>query len=155
MASKKEKDIIHEPDFFVRAFSSVSTFVRENTRRCIYGLIVFVIVTAGIVSYFLYAHHQDQKTQYELSLGISAFGAYTSTLSKDDIDKAEHIFQNIADRQRGNARDIARLYLARINLAHGRKDEALALYRQVAGNSKNRILADLAESVIKNIDKKE
>jgi len=50
MARKREKEIIHRPDILVQAFDSVSTYIRVNTRQCLYGLAALIVVVAVVVS---------------------------------------------------------------------------------------------------------
>jgi hypothetical protein len=154
MARKKEKEIIHKPDILVQAFDSVSTYIRVNTRQCLYGLGALIVVVALVVSYAVYAHYQDQKIQYQLAQGIKTVEMYGQTRAPADIDKAEVIFQRIASSASGKSRYIAKLYLANINLTKGKREEAIKLYQEVAHNSSNQALTYLADKAIKSIEKK-
>lgn len=154
MARKKEKDLMHQPDILMRAYESVSMYVQENTRRCIYGLAALCIIIAAVASYFVYANYQDKKIQYQLAQGIHAMDAYGQTRAQADIEKAQGIFQKIADQASGKPRYISRLYLANISLMRGKRDEALKAYQDVAKNSSNEVLTQLANQAIKNIEKK-
>ncbi|HOW55610.1 MAG TPA: tetratricopeptide repeat protein [Syntrophorhabdaceae bacterium] len=154
MTRKKEKEIIHQPDILVKTLETVTAYIRSNTKQCIYGLIAFFIIVAGAASYFVYAHYQDQKMQYELTQGIKAFELYGRSAAASDIDKADGIFQKIASASRGKSRYIAKMYLAKINMARGKTQEAAKLYQEVSLNSSNQSLAYLANNALKNIEKK-
>ena len=154
MARKKEKDIIHKPDILVQTFESVSMYIRENTRQCLYGLAAFLVIVAAIASYMVYAHYQDQKIQYQLAQGVNAMETYGQTRAAGDIEKAESIFAKIASTASGKPRYIAKLYLANINMTRGKREEALKLYQEVSRNSSNQALSYLADKAVKNIEKK-
>ncbi len=154
MTRKKEKEIIHQPDILVKTLETVSMYVRTNTRQCIYGLIAFVIIVAAVASYFVYTHYQDQGLQYELTRGIKAFDAYSRTGAPGDMDKADDIFQKIASASSGKPHYIAKLYLAKINMARGKTQEATKLYQEVSRNSSNQALTYLADNALKSIEKK-
>ncbi len=154
MARKKEKDIIHKPDILVQTLESVSMYIRENTKQCLYGLAAFLVIVAAIASYMVYAHYQDQKIQYQLAQGVMAVEAYGQTRAAGDIEKAEGIFAKIASDTSGKPRYIAKLYLANINMTRGKREEALKLYQEVSRNSSNQALTYLADKAVKNIEKK-
>lgn len=154
MARKKEKELIHKPDMLVTAFESVSLYIRENRKQCIYGLVALLVIVAAVATYIAYANHQADKVQYQLARGITAWETYEQTRTSGDIDKAEGIFQNIASGASGKPRYISKLYLANINMARGKQDEALKLYQDVSRNSSNKTLTYLANNGIKSLEKK-
>ncbi len=154
MTRKKEKEIIHQPDVLVKTLETVTAYIRDNTRQCIYGLVVLIIVIAGVASYFVYSHYQDQRLQYELTQGIKAFDTYSRSGTAGDMDKADGIFQKIAAGSSGKPRYIAKMYLARINMARGKTQEAVKLYQEVSRNSSNQAITYLADNALKNIEKK-
>lgn len=154
MARKREKEIIHKPDILVQAFDSVSTYIRVNTRQCLYGLAALIVIVAVVVSYAVYAHYQDQKVQYQLAQGMKAVEMYGQTRAPADIDKAEGIFQGIVSGASGKSRYIAKLYLANISMAKGKREEAIKLYQEVSRDSSNQALTYLADKAIKSIEKK-
>jgi len=100
------------------------------------------------------AHYQDQKVQYQLALGIKAVEMYGQTRAPADIDKAEGIFQRIVSGSSGKSRYIAKLYLANINMAKGKREEAIKLYQEVSRNSSNQTLTYLADKAINSTEKK-
>jgi len=154
MTRKKEKDIVHKPDILVQTFESVSMYIRENTKHCLYGLVAFLVIVAAVASYMVYAHFQDQKIQYQLAQGVQAVETYGQTRAAGDIEKAESIFTKIASSTNGKPRYIAKLYLANINMTRGKREEALKLYQEVSSSSSNQALTYLADKAIKNIEKK-
>jgi hypothetical protein len=154
MVRKKEKELIHKPDIVVQAFESVSAYIRDNSKQCMYGLAALLIIIAAVVSYIVYANHRDEKVQYQITQGMVAWETYGQTRAAGDIDKAEGIFQKIASGASGKPRYISKLYLANINMARGKHDEALKLYQEVSRDSSNKSLSYLADNAIKSIEKK-
>ncbi|MHB8109394.1 MAG: tetratricopeptide repeat protein [Syntrophorhabdaceae bacterium] len=154
MARKKDKEILHHPDIFMRSYDYVSLYIQENTKQVIYGLIAILLIAAGVASYFIYANYQDKKVQYQLAQGIQAMETYGQTKAQTDIAKAQDIFQKIASQTQGNPRYISTLYLANISLIQGKRDEALKQYQDVARNSSNDILIQLANTALKSVEKK-
>ncbi|MDD3846891.1 MAG: hypothetical protein PHC90_11100 [Syntrophorhabdaceae bacterium] len=154
MARKREKEIIHRPDIFVQAFDSISMYIRENTKQCLYGLAAFLIIVAVVASYIVYANYQDEKVQYQITQGIMALETYGQTRAAGDIDKAEGIFQKIAVGASGKSRYVSKLYLANISMTRGKREEALKLYQEVSRDSSNKALTYLADKAITTIEKK-
>lgn len=154
MARKKEKDIVHQPDILVETLAKVTSYIRNNVRQCIYGLIALIIVIACVASYFVYSHYQDQGLQYELTQGIKAFDTYSRTGAAGDMDKADVIFQKIASASSGKPHYIAKMYLANINMARGKTQEAVKLYQEVSRSSSSQAITYLADNALKNIEKK-
>ncbi len=153
MARKKEKELIHKPDMLTQAFESVSWYIRENSKQCLYGLAALLVIVAAVVSYILYMNYQAEKIQYQLAQGITAWESYEQTRTAGDIDKAQGIFQGIATGASGKPRYISKLYLANINMARGKTDEALKLYQEVSKDSSNKTLIYLADNAIKSVEK--
>jgi len=154
MARKKDKEILHHPDIFMRTYDYVAIYIQENTKQCLYILVAFIVVAAGVGSYFLYSNYQDKKIQYQLAQGINAMETYGQTRAQGDMAKAQEIFQKIAVQTHGKPRYISTLYLANINLIQGKRDEALKQYQDVARNSSNDVLTHLANTAIKSMEKK-
>lgn len=154
MARKKEKEILHQPDIFMRMYDYVSIYIQENSKQCLIILAVVVLVAAGITSYFIYSNYQDKKIQYQLAQGIQAMETYGQTRAQEHVTKAQEIFQRLAAQTHGKPRYISTLYLANINLIQGKRDEALKQYQEVARNSSNDTLTRLANTAIKSLEKK-
>lgn len=138
----------------MQAYDWVSMYVRENTRRCIYGLVAVCIIIAAVASYFVYSNYQDKKIQYQLAQGIRAMDAYGQTRAQADIEKAEGIFQKLASQTGGRSCYISKLYLANINMLRGQREEALKMYQDVSRNSSNESLTRLANKAIAGLEKK-
>lgn len=154
MTRKKEKEIIHQPDILTQAYEWVLMYIHENTRQCIYGLVALCVVVAAVASFFVYSNYQDKKIQYQLFQGIQAMDGYGQTRSQEFLDKAESIFQKTASQASGKPRYISKLYLANITMIRGKRDDALKMYQDVAKNSSNEVLTQLANQAIKNLEKK-
>jgi hypothetical protein len=154
MARKSEKEIIHRPDILMQAYEWTLAYIHENTRQVIYGLAAFCIIIAAVASYFVYTNYQDKKIQYQLATGIQAMDTYTQTRAQAEIEKAEGIFQKLAEKAGGNPRYISKLYLADIDMIRGKRQDALKMYQDVAKNSSNDTLTFLANQAIKGLEKK-
>ena len=154
MARKSEKEITHRPDILMQAYEWTLAYIQENTRQVIYGLAAFCVIVAAVASYFVYSGYQDKKIQYQLARGIQAMDAYEQTRAQAEIEKAERIFQKLAEKAGGNPRYISKLYLADIDMIRGKRVDALKMYQDVAKNSSNDTLTYLANQAIKGLEKK-
>jgi predicted negative regulator of RcsB-dependent stress response len=154
MVKKKEKEIIRKPDVILKTIGSALQFVQNNAKQCIIGVVVFLIVVAAVTAYGLNAKNQYNKTQYRLSQGIQSFNEYNASGKKEDIDKAETIFSEVAQKKKGELSSIAKLYQAKINYISGKNEDAKKLYQEVMTTASSATLKALAEKAIQHIEKK-
>jgi hypothetical protein len=74
--------------------------------------------------------------------------------NEEDLRNSEGAFKDILAQKQGKTYKIARLYLARIQYLHGKKDEAAKLYRDILKDSPDSLLKTIAEKAIVDIEKK-
>ncbi|MBA4390591.1 MAG: hypothetical protein C0399_06610 [Syntrophus sp. (in: bacteria)] len=154
MVKKKEKEILRKPDIILKTIKSAMQFVQNNAKQCSIGLVVFLIVVAAVAAYGFNAKNQYDKTQYRLSQGIQSFNEYNASGKKEDIDKAETIFNEVAQKKKGELSYIAKLYQAKINYTRGKSEDAKKMYQEVMGSTSSATLKALAEKAIQHIEKK-
>jgi predicted negative regulator of RcsB-dependent stress response len=154
MVKKKEKEIVRKPDIILMTIGSAIQFVQNNAKQFIIGLVVFLIVIAAVTAYGFNAKNQYDKAQYRLSQGIQSFNEYSASGKKEDIDKAEAIFNEVAQKKKGELSSIAKLYQAKINYARGKIEDARKLYQEVISSASSVTLKALAEKAIQHIEKK-
>jgi predicted negative regulator of RcsB-dependent stress response len=150
---KKDKEIIHKPDMLLTLFTSTMQFLRNNSKQCIVGLVIFLIAIAAGYVYMLHLNSQYDKIQYQLSQGIQSFNEYNMSAKQDDINKAESIFNEVAQKKKKQSQYIAKLYLAKINYMRGKNEDAKRIYQEIIKGTSNSMLRTLAEKAIQHIDK--
>jgi len=140
-----------KPDALLSAFQYCITWVRNNARTSIF--IGVVIVCLGLAGWGLAAHQmsKDEKAQYTLSQGIRNFEEYAITMKGDGLSKAEKSFKSLAKESPAGIKDVAKLYLARIATMKGNKEDAKALYAEVAKKPYNDVVKKLSESALKDM----
>jgi hypothetical protein len=151
---KKDKEIINKPDMFFTLFTSTIQFIRENAKQCIVGLVVFLVAIAAGYVYMLHMNSQYDKIQYQLTQGIQSFNEYNTNGKQEDIEKAETIFNEIAQKKMRQSYYIAKLYLAKINYMRGKSEDAKKIYQEIIRGTSSTMLKTLSEKAIQHIDKK-
>ncbi|RPI99710.1 MAG: hypothetical protein EHM36_15635 [Deltaproteobacteria bacterium] len=154
MPKKGIKAEIRKPDMVMRSIGAAYDFVRINLKLCIVIAAACLVVASGVYGYALYEKKQGDKEQYALSQGIRSFQEYSATGKQDDLLKSEKIFSEIVAEKEGEAYSIAQLYLARIRFLQGKKDEALALYKEVLKGSPESTVKTLAQKAVVQLEKK-
>jgi len=155
VARKKIKEEIRKPDILQTSLQRTTAWVKGHTRVCIIAAaaVLFMIVSGW--GYAAYRAGKDEKAQFRLSEGIRSFQEYTVNPGGDSLSKAEASFKSVAGDSSGGIRDVARLYLARIAAARGAKDEARNLYTQLVRNPSNDVVKKLAETGLRELEKKQ
>lgn len=151
---KKEKEFIHKPDLLLTWFESTIRFIRENLKLCIIALAILFVAAASGYAYKLHLDSQYDKIQYQLAQGIQSFNEYIGNEKKEDIEKAEAIFTDVAQKKKGESYFIAKLYLAKINYSRGKNEDAKKIYQEIIKDSSSSALRVLSEKAIQHIDKK-
>ena len=151
---KKDKEIIQKPDMFHTLFTSTMQFIRTNTKLCIIGLVVLLVAIAAGYTYMLHLNSQYDKIQYKLTQGIQSFNAYNASGKQEDIEKAEGIFNEIAQKKMRQSYYIAKLYLAKINYMRGKNEDAKQIYQEIIKGTSSPMLKTLSEKAIEHIAKK-
>jgi predicted negative regulator of RcsB-dependent stress response len=151
---KKDKEIIQKPDMLFTLFTSTMQFIRNNSKQCIIGLVVFFIALAAGYAYTLHVKSQYDKIQYKLAQGIQSFNEYNTNGKQENIEKAESIFNEIALKKMKQSHYIAKLYLAKINYMRGKNEDAKKIYQEIIKGTSDSMLKALSEKAIEHIDKK-
>jgi predicted negative regulator of RcsB-dependent stress response len=151
---KKDKEIIQKPDILFTLFTSTVQFIRNNSKQCIVGLVVFLVALAAGYAYMLHVKSQYDKIQYKLTQGIQSFNEYSVNGKQEDIEKAESIFNEISQKKMQQSHYIAKLYLAKINYMRGKNEDAKKIYQEIIKGTSDSMLKALSEKAIEHIDKK-
>jgi hypothetical protein len=105
---KKDKEIIHKPDMLLTLFTSTMQFIRNNSKQCIAGFVIFLIAIAAGYAYMLHLNSEYDKIQYKLTQGIQSFNEYNTSGKQEDIVKAESIFNEVAQKNKKQSYYISR-----------------------------------------------
>ncbi|OPY67537.1 MAG: hypothetical protein A4E57_02267 [Syntrophorhabdaceae bacterium PtaU1.Bin034] len=151
---KKIKEEIKKPDVLLTAFDRVTFWLKANMRTCI--IIATIVVLAGLAGwgYAVYRANKDDKVQYLLSEGIRSFQEYSMAGKTESLAKAETTLKDVVRDGSSGIRDVAKLYLARIAVIKGAKEEARGLYNQILKNPSNDVVKRLSETGLQEIEKK-
>ena len=148
------KEFVRKPDFVMRGAASLIQFVKDHSKECIIGIIILFLAAAASFAYTLHQQNRDDAVQYQLSTAISAFDSYSAKGSKEDLEKAEKLFNEIVGKKRGQSQYVAKLYLAKLSYMRGDSQNAKKYYEEVAKYTSSTSLKAIAEGAISHIDKK-
>lgn len=155
MAKRKIRDEIRKPDVLQTFAQQAIVWIKENKARCIIAAAVVVAVLASGWGYGLYRANKDEKAQYLLSEGMGSFQEYAVNPKGDGLARSEGSFTKAAREGSGGVRDIAKLYLARIAVLKGMKEQARRLYTEVDRSASSDVLKRLSEEGLQDLDKKQ
>ncbi|MGD0230565.1 MAG: hypothetical protein ABSC19_09430 [Syntrophorhabdales bacterium] len=155
MAKKKIRDEIKKPDMLQSTVDDAVAWVKENRGTCIVAGILVVLIALSGWGYGAYRADRDERAQYTLYQGIRAFQEYTVNPKGDGLSKAEASFRKVTETGSGGLRDVAKLYLARIGVRKGMKEEARRLYGEIDRRPANNAVKILSESGLKELDSKQ
>ncbi len=144
MPRKKMKQEIKKPDFLQTTFQLVLEWTKGHRTVCIAGAVVALLVVLAVWGYGAYRTGEDQKAQYALFQGMNSFHAYAVDPKSNGLSEAEGNFKKVAGESSGGLRDIARLYLAKIDAIKGMKGEAQRLYAEINKNPSNDVTKKLS-----------
>lgn len=153
MPRRKLREELKREDFLLSTFEKSKIWVRENVRNVIIGTIVVVLLALSGWAFAAYKAGKNDRAQHLLATGISKFQEYEMANKADALPKAEADFKEVVKNSSDGPRDAAQLYLARIAVAKGNKEEAKALYRRIVQKPSNSIVKKLAETGLLNIEK--
>ncbi len=151
---KNVRDEIRRPDPIQSFFTDTIDWVRENRNRCIAIAIIAVIVGGAGWGYGYYRSARDEKAQFLLAQGIRSYQEYVGNPQGDALARTERTFQEAAKAGPAGVRDISRLYLARIALLKGSKEEARRLYSEVNRSASSDVVKKLSDAALQDLDKK-
>ena len=153
MPKRKIREELKKEDFLLSTFEKWKAWIRENTRTCIVGAAVVILVCLSGWAFLAYRSSKNEKAQYLLAAGITSFQEYTMANKADALPKAEADFRKVVQGSSDGLRDAAKLYLAQIAAIKGNKDEAKTLYKGIIRNPSNDITKKLAETGLQNVEK--
>jgi hypothetical protein len=151
MVRKTIKSDTKGPDAVTKAFQFSLAYVRNNTRMCIaigIGVVCAILVVLG---YVYYEDKRNERVQYTLGQAIAAFESYTMSGKEDFLRLAEGNFQSVAKERFKRTGSVAQLYLGRIALLKGNKDEAVKLFTEVLKASPGPLLTSLAQQALDSL----
>jgi hypothetical protein len=151
MPRRKIREELKKEDFFLSAFEKWKRWIRENLRACIIGAAVVVLLGLSGWAYAAYQASKDERSQYVLATGIASFQEYAMANKTDALPKAEASFREVAKNGSDGLRDAAQLYLARIAVIKGNREEAKSLYSRIARKPANDVVKKLAETGLQNV----
>jgi hypothetical protein len=151
MTKRKVKEELKKPDFLLVTIERVMAWTKEHLKLCIIGVSALVVVGLALTAYQVYETREDDKLQYQLTEGISAFQEYATNGSGQALQKAETAFKALSSSHRKGVGEIAKLYLAKIYYTQGKSDDARSLYLDVKNRASSGILRKLAEGALQHI----
>ena len=151
MTKRKVREELKKPDFMLVMFERVTTWIKENLRLCIVGVAVLVVIGIALATYRIYEIRQDEKLQYQLQEGITAYQEYTTNGSSQALQKAESEFKGVVASRRKGLNEVAKLYLAKIYYSQGKSEDARSLYLDVKSQASSSVLRDLADAALRRI----
>ena len=153
MVKRKIKEEIKKPDILIATVESAIQLVRENLRLFIIAVAVFCLAGLSVFGYTIYAEKKNQKIQISLYEGIKSLETYDRTGNKEDLDRAEGIFQKIVKEKRGKAYVVAKLYLGTAYSQNGKTEEANKIYQELSKDSPT-VAKMLSDQALQNASKK-
>ena len=154
MTKAKIKEEIKRPDPLLSIFQHFRDWVKANTKTCILAAVAIVVVGLSVWGYGAYRASENEKAQYALSQGIRSFQEYALTNKGDALSSAEASFKGVVKEGPSDARNIARLYLARIAAMKGSKEEAKKMYAEIVKKTSNDTIRKLSETASQGLEKK-
>jgi hypothetical protein len=151
MTKRKVKEELKKPDFLLVTIGRVTSWTREHLRLCIIGVSALVVIGLALTAYQMYETREDDKLQYRLTEGISAFQEYATNGSGQALQRAETAFKAVSASHRKGVDEVAKLYLAKIYYAQGKNEDARALYADVKSRASSSILSKFAEVALQSI----
>ncbi|HUJ89919.1 MAG TPA: hypothetical protein VLX12_06985 [Syntrophorhabdales bacterium] len=151
MTKRKVKEDLKKPDFVLVTLGRLTTWTKQHLRLCIIGVSALVVIGLALTAYRIYETGEDDKLQYQLEEGISAYQEYTTNGSGQALQKAESIFKNVSASRHKGLDEVAKLYLAKIYYSQGKSEDARTLYLSIKNRASNSILRKLAETALQHI----
>jgi len=153
MTKRKVKEEIKKPDIVLRTITFLIEWAKTNTKVCIIGLIVVLVLCFSLFGYSVYSKKQNDKVQFMLSQAISTFGESMASNSTEKLNVAETLFNSILNENNKKINVIAKLYLARIHYIKGKTEEAKKLYNEVVNQTDDTVIKSIVAQTLKQIEK--
>jgi predicted negative regulator of RcsB-dependent stress response len=155
MAKNKLKQDIKKPDIVIRTFTYAISWVRENLKLCIAGVVGILVICFSIFAYTMYERKQDDKVQYMLSQGIQGFAEFSATGNEEALKKAEDAMNKVVNEKRKKTRTIAKLYLGKIYYIKGKIEDSKKMYVEAQNESSEPVIKMLSEKALSYIENKQ
>jgi predicted negative regulator of RcsB-dependent stress response len=127
---------LKKDDEFISAGEIVLRWITMNWRPMVAGVVAVLAVAAVWWMVSLWTGARANEASLMLHRAVQTFEGENPSQGGEptgDIDAAEQQFREVADRYgRSDHADMARLYLARIDLSRGKTDEALATLEDIS-----------------------
>jgi hypothetical protein len=151
MTKRKVKEELRKPDFLLMTIGRTTAWTREHLRLCIIGVSALVVLGLALTAYRMYEIREDDKLQYQLTEGISAFQEYAANGNGQALQKAEAAFKALSASHHKGMDEVARLYLAKIYYSQGKTEDARSIYLDVKSRASSSLLRKLAEAALQHI----
>ena len=151
MTKRKVKEELKKPDFLLVTIGRVTAWIKEHLKLCIIGASALVVVGLALTAYQVYEAREDDRLQYQLAEGISAFQEYATNGSGQALQKAVTAFKALSASHHKGVDEVAKLYLAKIYYTQGKNDDARSLYLDVKSRASSGILRKLAEAALQHL----
>jgi predicted negative regulator of RcsB-dependent stress response len=153
MVKKKTKEEFKKKDILIAAVESVYTFFQKNLKLCIIAAVILAVVSLSVYGYAAYEEKKDKSAQILLFQGVKNLDEYAASGKKENLDKAEEIFQKVVQQKQGKIYKIAKLYLGTVYSIKGQTEDARKLYQELSKDSPT-VLKMLSEKALGNLDNK-
>ena len=151
--AKRAKEEPKNDNVFYTYFHESLAWVKANRRTAIAAAAAIVFVLLCSWAYAAYESSRDERAQYALSQAMKSFEEYTFTKNGEALNRAEAEFTKVGKIGSGTVRDVANLYLARISLAKGNREDAKNRYTQLARKSSSDVIRKLARNALQDLQK--
>ena len=153
--AKRTKEEVKSDNIVFVGFQYFVTWVKANRGLAITAAAIIVCIVLAGWGFAAFESNKDERAQYALSQGIRSFQQYTLSRNEEALGNAETEFGRVAKIGSGSVRDVARLYLARIALAKGNKEQAKSLYGEIEKKSSSDVVRKLAQDALQDLQKKQ
>jgi hypothetical protein len=150
---RKIKEEIKRPDIVIATVEALIAYVRSHVKHFIIGVAVFCVAGLAVYGYAAYEEKKSEKAQAAIFEGVKSLESYNRSGKKEDLDKAESIFQKAVKERPRKVYMVAELYLGSIFALKGQNDEARKIYQHLAQSGPT-VLKMLAERALQNLDAK-
>lgn len=154
MDRQTRHDIKH--DKFLDEIGNAYTFAAANRSKLILATVVLAVLAAAAAGFVMYRSAQEDEAQIRLAEGIRIMSASTGTAPVNPADPAYEtkeeqqaaarpVFEEVIEKYGySDAADVARLYLAGMDLREGREEQARAELQEFVDEHRGEYLAGAA-----------
>lgn len=128
----KRKEEIKKPDIFTAGAQSALAYVQSHLKYVIIAVAICCVVALSVFAYGAYGDRKNTQAQSTISEGVKSLESFKQSGKKEDLDKAESLFQKVVKEKPGRIYMVAELYLATVYTLKGRTNEAKAIYESLS-----------------------